>query len=77
MNRWTPVERSEFVRRVRKLGFEGPYSGTRHQFLVKDKHRLTVLSNPEFSVPQLRLLLREVGAMIGRNVNQEEWEALE
>jgi len=77
MSRWTPVKRSEFVRRVRKLGFEGPYSGTRHQFLVNGNHRLTVPSNAEFSVPQLRLLLREVGAMIVRNVNLEEWEALE
>lgn len=77
MSRWTPVKRSVFVRRVRKLGFEGPYAGARHQFLVSGNHRLTVPSNAEFSVPQLRLLLREVGAMIGRNVNREEWEALE
>jgi hypothetical protein len=76
MSRWTPVKRSEFVRRVRKLGFEGLYSGARHQFLVSGNHRLTVPSNAEFSVPQLRLLLREVGAMIGRNVNLEEWEEL-
>jgi hypothetical protein len=74
MSRWTPCKRSEFVRRVRKLGFEGPYSGTRHQFLVSGNHRLTIPSNPEFSVPQLRLLLREVGAMIGRNLSQKEWK---
>src|SRR5579862_6030460 len=77
MSRWTPVKRSEFVRRIRKLGFEGPYSGARHRFLVSGNHRLTVPSNAEFSVPQLRLLLREVGGVIGQNVNQEEWEALE
>jgi hypothetical protein len=77
MSRWTPVKRSEFVRRVRRLGFEGPYSGARHQFLVSGNHRLTVPSNAEFSVPQLRILLREVGAIIGRNVDREEWEALE
>jgi len=77
MSRWTPVKRSEFVRRVRKLGFEGPYSGARHQFLVNGNHRLTVPSNAEFSVPQLRLLLREIGAMIGQNVALGEWEALE
>ena len=75
MSRWTPCKRSEFVRRARKLGFEGPYSGTRHQFLVRGNYRLTVPSNAEYSVPQLRLLLREVEAIIGRNVTQEEWEA--
>jgi len=75
MSRWTPCKRSEFVRRARKLGFEGPYSGTRHQFLVRGNYRLTVPSNAEYSVPQLRLLLREVEAIIGRNVTQEQWEA--
>ena len=77
MSRWTPCRRSEFIRRVRKLGFEGPYSGARHQFLVLGNHRLTAPSNPEYSVPQLRLLLREVGAILSRNVSQEEWEELE
>ncbi len=77
MSRWTPVKRSEFFRRARKLGFEGPFSGARHQFLVNGNHRFTIPSNAEFSVPQLSLLLREVGAMIGRSVKRGEWEALE
>ena len=29
MSRWTPCKRSEFIRRLLKLGFDGPYSGTR------------------------------------------------
>jgi len=76
MSRWTPCKRSDFVRRLRKLGFEGPYSGTRHQFLVHGNHRLTVPSNAEYSVPQLRLLMREIEAILGRKVGQEEWEGL-
>ncbi len=24
MNRWTPCKRRDFIRRLRKLGFEGP-----------------------------------------------------
>ena len=48
MSRWTPCKRSEFIRRLRKVGFVGPYSGTRHQFMIYRQHRLTVPSNHEF-----------------------------
>ncbi len=40
-----PVKRKDFIRYLRKLGFEGPFSGGRHQFMLKDKLRLT-LPNP-------------------------------
>lgn len=53
MSRWTPCKRREFIRRLRVLGFEGPFSGTRHQFLTYQLHRLTIPSNEEYSVPQL------------------------
>ncbi|MDZ7342984.1 MAG: type II toxin-antitoxin system HicA family toxin, partial [candidate division KSB1 bacterium] len=59
MSRWTPCKRSDFIRRLRKLGFEGPFSGARHQFMVYEQHRLTIPSNAEFSVPQLRMMIRE------------------
>ena len=60
MSRWTPCKRREFLRKIRSFGFDGPFSGTRHQFMVYQQHRLAIPSNEEFSVPQLRLLLREV-----------------
>ena len=60
MNRWTPCKRREFIRRLRLLGFDGPFSGTRHQFLVYEDNRLAIPSNDEYSVPQLRVMLREV-----------------
>ena len=41
--------------------------------LIIDQHRLTLPSNAECSVPQLRMMLREVGAMLGREVTLEEW----
>ena len=34
MSQWTPCKRRDFIRRLRKIGFEGPYSGTRHQFMI-------------------------------------------
>jgi len=74
MSRWKPCKRREFVRRLRALGFEGPYSGSRHQFLVHGQRRLTVPSNSEYSVPQLRMMLREAGDLLGREISWAEWE---
>jgi len=58
------------------LGFTGPYSGTRHQFLVFQEHRLAIPSNEEYSVPQLRVMLREAASIKGRGISLSEWEAL-
>ena len=53
---WQPLRKREFVRKLRALDFDGPYSGTRHQFMVWGERRQTIPSNPEYSVPQLRML---------------------
>ena len=76
MLRWTPCKRREFVRRLRALGFEGPYSGARHQFLVFQHHRLTVPSNAEYSVPQLRMLIQQVEEILARQLLPAEWNRL-
>ena len=76
MSRWTPCKRREFIRRLRVLGFEGPFAGTRHQFLVFEQNRLTIPSNEEYSVAQLRMMLREAEAILRRELPLEEWSAL-
>ncbi len=76
MSRWTPCKRRGFIRRLRVLGFDGPFSGTRHQFLVHGEKRLTVPSNEEYPIPQLKMMLREAGAILGREIALEEWGRL-
>lgn len=76
MNRWQPCKRREFIKRLRKLNFDGPYSGTRHQFMVYKNHRLSIPSNTEYSVPQLRMMLNEVEAILERSVTTDEWNIL-
>jgi hypothetical protein len=76
MSRWQPCKRREFIRRLRKLDFDGPYSGTRHQFMVFEEYRLTVPSNSEYSVPQLRMMLNEVEGILGRAITADEWNKL-
>lgn len=76
MSLWVPCKRRDFIRKLRKLGFDGPFSGTRHQFLIYEQHRLAIPSNTEYSVPQLRMMVREIENIIGRVITADEWHKL-
>ena len=76
MNRLNPCKRNDFIRRLRRLGFDGPYSGSKHQFMIFGHHRLAIPTNPEYSVAQLKLMLREVTEIIGREVTPDDWSLL-
>jgi hypothetical protein len=58
------------------LGFEGPFSGSKHQFMTFANHRQTIPSNDEYSVPQLRMMVKEVESIIGREVTASECNSL-
>ncbi|MGC8960587.1 MAG: type II toxin-antitoxin system HicA family toxin [Chloroflexia bacterium] len=65
-----PVSRRDLIRRLRSLGFEGPYAGGRHEFMVRGDVRL-ILPNPHrgtIGVALLSRILRQAG------VSLEEWE---
>jgi len=76
MSRWQPCKRREFIKRLRKLGFEGPYAGTRHQFMTYKEYRLTIPSNTEYSVPQLHMMINEIEGILGRIIALDEWNNL-
>lgn len=44
--------------------------------MVYEQHRLAIPSNAEYSVPQLRTMMREVEAIIGREITVDEWNKL-
>jgi hypothetical protein len=73
---WRPLKRRDFIRRLRALGFDVPFSGTRHQFMIFGQHRQTIPTNSEYSVPQIRLLLRQVESILARPVSLDEWNSL-
>ena len=73
---WRPLKRRDFIRKLRALGFEGPYSGTRHQFMVSGQHRQTIPTNSEYSIPQIRMLLRQIESILARSVSLDEWNLL-
>ncbi len=67
-----PIKRKDLLHYLRQLGFEGPYSGGRHQFVVKGQLRLFVPNPHEGDISRslLARLLREAG------IERDEWENL-
>ena len=72
MARRGPISRREFVGRLRRLGFEGPFTGGRHEFMLRGTVRL-ILPNPhrgDIGADLLVRLLRQAG------ITPEEWEGV-
>ncbi len=67
-----PVSRRDLIRYLKKLGFEGPYKGKKHDFMVKGD--LTPrIPNPhrgDISRDLLGRILEQAG------VSKEEWRGL-
>ena len=76
MSPWQPCKRRVFIRRLRKIGFDGPFSGTKHQFMIYEQHRLAIPSNIQYSIPQLRMMIQEVEEIIGHGLTSDEWNNL-
>lgn len=65
-----PVSRKDLVRGFRKLGFSGPFSGGRHQFMIKGELKIRV-PNPHKSGDISDSLLREILRQAG--ITKKEW----
>ena len=72
MPRLGPIKREELVLYLRALGFEGPYSGRKHQFMIKGVVRLRI-PNPhqrDIGKELLSRILKQAG------IAKEIWEKL-
>lgn len=76
MSPWSPCKRKDFILRLCRIGFEGPFSGTRHHFMVFKEHRMAIPSNREYSIPQLRMMIKEIEGILGRKISDSEWNNL-
>jgi len=68
-----PISRKDMVRCLRVAGFDGPYAGGKHQFMVKGQLTLT-LPNPhrlDIGRELLVRILRQAG------VSREQWEEID
>jgi len=67
-----PIRRAELIRYLQILGFEGPFSGGKHQFMLKGVIRLR-LPNPhrrDVGRELLSRILKQAG------VDKDRWEKL-
>lgn len=76
MPRWTPCKRRIFIKKLVKLGFNPPEPGGRHFYMRYGSNVLTIPSNEEYSVPQLKMMMKELENITGRKITLEEWERL-
>jgi predicted RNA binding protein YcfA (HicA-like mRNA interferase family) len=67
-----PAKREVLIRCLRKHGFEGPYSGGKHPFMVKENLTLTIPNPHQKDIGRelLARILRQAG------VSKEEGEDL-
>jgi predicted RNA binding protein YcfA (HicA-like mRNA interferase family) len=67
-----PISRRELITALRRAGFEGPFSGRLHQFMVRGSITIWI-PNPhggDIGRELLVRILRQAG------INRQEWEAL-
>lgn len=76
MARWTPCKRKDFIRKLKKLGFESPVPGGSHFYMRYETSTLTLPNNAEYSVTQTKILLKEIEIGIKRKISLEEWQEL-
>ncbi|MBI2922490.1 MAG: type II toxin-antitoxin system HicA family toxin [Planctomycetes bacterium] len=67
---WGPVSRRQLIRAFRALGFEGPLSGGRHEFMARGQ-LVVAIPNPhakDIGVALLSRVLKQAG------VTRTDWE---
>lgn len=67
-----PIKRSELIRRLRQLGWDGPYQKGKHPFMIKTGSRLTI-PNPHRGDIDWSLTSR---ILKEANISPEAWEAI-
>jgi predicted RNA binding protein YcfA (HicA-like mRNA interferase family) len=67
-----PIKRKDLIRYLKQFEFDGPYSGGKHQFMVRGDIVIRV-PNPhqaDIGMELLSRILRQAG------INSDEWERL-
>ena len=54
MAKWKPCKRRDFIKKLKKLGFESPEARGRHFYMRYGPYTFTVPGNKEYSVRKLR-----------------------
>lgn len=72
MPRFGPLKHRDLIGYLKRLGFSGPFSGGKHQFMIKDDLVLHVPNPHEGDIGRdlLFRILRQA------DITKEEWERL-
>jgi predicted RNA binding protein YcfA (HicA-like mRNA interferase family) len=67
-----PIKQKELIRFLKKLDFNGPYSGGKHQFMVKGDLRIRIPNPHKKDIGKilLKLVLKEA------EISKDTWEKL-
>jgi len=59
-----PISRKERIAKLKSLGFKGPFTATKHQYMVKGRHKIFI-PNPhkgkDIGVPLLKKIISQIG----------------
>jgi len=59
-----PISRKELISKLKALDFEGPFRATKHQYMIKGKHKIFI-PNPhggkDIGIPLLKKIIRQLG----------------
>ena len=69
MSKIRPVSYNELVRGLKTFGFEGPFTGGKHLFMLKGNLRLTI-PNPHRQIIGIDLLMR---ILRQAGIRKDEW----
>ncbi len=72
MPRLGPIKRKDLIYYLRRLGFEGPYSGGKHQFMIRGNISLQIPNPHQGDIGEDFLVRILKQARVGR----KEWEML-
>ncbi len=67
------ISRKELIRRFKALGYSGPFSGGRHQFMKKGKQKIRI-PNPHKSNDIHIGLVKEILKQAG--ISSNEWNSV-
>ena len=66
-----PIKREDLIRYLRVLGFEGPYSGRKHQFMAKGEITLRLPNQTDIGLELLSRILKQA------RIDRTTWQSLE
>jgi predicted RNA binding protein YcfA (HicA-like mRNA interferase family) len=69
MSKIPSCSRKEFVKRLRNLGFTGPFSGGKHSYMKRGGYRQTIPNPHQKEISGL--LVREILKQTG--ISEDEW----